>query len=186
MKRNSQIYIFSLALLALGSCSLTKFVPDGSYLLNEVNIVSEQSEVKPAPFKSYVRQNPNSKWFSLIKVPLYTYNLSGRDSSKWINRMWRRLGDGPVLYDEGLDIRSQQEIKKALNKLSAKEKSAVLYILNKLLNNDTKGLDIKQLKGSANIYRVRKGDIRIIYTVIDGNIRVLTIARRNEKTYKSY
>jgi len=54
MKRNSQIYIFSLALLALGSCSLTKFVPDGSYLLNEVNIVSEQSEVKPAPFKSYV------------------------------------------------------------------------------------------------------------------------------------
>ncbi len=78
------------------------------------------------------------------------------------------------------------KIKKALNKLSAKEKSAVLYILNKLLNNDTKGLDIKQLKGSANIYRVRKGDIRIIYTVIDGNIRVLTIARRNEKTYKSY
>ncbi|WP_321517228.1 BamA/TamA family outer membrane protein [uncultured Bacteroides sp.] len=115
MKRNSQIYIFSVALLALASCSLTKYVPNGSYLLDEVKIVSAQQEVKPAPFRNYVRQNPNSKWFSLIKVPLYTYNLSGRDTSKWINRMWRRLGDEPVIYDEALDLRSQQEIKKALN-----------------------------------------------------------------------
>jgi hypothetical protein len=102
MKRNSQIYLFSVALLALASCSLTKYVPNGSYLLDEVKIISAQQEVKPAPFRSYVRQNPNSKWFSLIKVPLYTYNLSGRDTSKWINRMWRRLGDEPVIYDEHL------------------------------------------------------------------------------------
>jgi outer membrane protein assembly factor BamA len=157
MKRNSQIYIFSLALLALGSCSLTKFVPDGSYLLNEVNIVSEQSEVKPAPFKSYVRQNPNSKWFSLIKVPLYTYNLSGRDSSKWINRMWRRLGDGPVLYDEGLDIRSQQEIKKALNNqgyMSATVKSSK-KISKKKLN-----LTYTIVPGKPYIVKSLKYDIR--------------------------
>lgn len=115
MKRNSQIYIIPIALLALASCSLTKFVPDGSYLLDEVNVVSDQKEVKTGTLKSYVRQNPNSKWFSLVKVPLYTYNLSGKDTSKWINRMWRRLGDGPVIYDEALDLRSQIEIKKALN-----------------------------------------------------------------------
>ncbi len=115
MKRNSRIYIFSLALLAFASCSITKYVPNGSYLLDEVKIASDHQDVKPAAFKSYVRQNPNSKWFSLIKVPLYTYNLSGRDTSKWINRMWRRLGDEPVIYDEALDFRSQQEIKKALN-----------------------------------------------------------------------
>jgi Outer membrane protein/protective antigen OMA87 len=157
MKRNSQIYIFSLALLALASCSLTKFVPDGSYLLNEVNIISEQSEVKPAAFKSYVRQNPNSKWFSLIKVPLYTYNLSGRDSSKWINRMWRRLGDGPVLYDEGLDIRSQQEIKKALNNqgyMSATVKSSK-KISKKKLN-----LTYTIVPGKPYIVKSLKYDIR--------------------------
>jgi len=157
MKRNSQIYIFSLALLALASCSLTKFVPDGSYLLNEVNIVSEQSEVKPAAYKSYVRQNPNSKWFSLIKIPLYTYNLSGRDSSKWINRMWRRLGDGPVLYDEGLDIRSQQEIKKALNNqgyMSATVKSSK-KISKKKLN-----LTYTIVPGKPYIVKSLKYDIR--------------------------
>ena len=126
-------------------------------MLNEVNIVSEQSEVKPAPFKSYVRQNPNSKWFSLIKVPLYTYNLSGRDSSKWINRMWRRLGDGPVLYDEGLDIRSQQEIKKALNNqgyMSATVKSSK-KISKKKLN-----LTYTIVPGKPYIVKSLKYDIR--------------------------
>ncbi|WP_321437098.1 BamA/TamA family outer membrane protein [uncultured Bacteroides sp.] len=115
MKKSSRIYIFSFALVAFASCSITKFVPDGSYLLDEVKIVSDQKEVKTAPLKSYVRQNPNSKWFSLIKVPLYTYNFSGRDTSRWINKMWRRLGDAPVIYDESLNKRSLQEIKKALN-----------------------------------------------------------------------
>ncbi|BEG98589.1 BamA/TamA family outer membrane protein [Bacteroides sedimenti] len=117
MKRNSRIYIFSFGLLVLASCSLTKYVPDGSYLLDEVNVISNQKEVKTGSLKSYVRQNPNSKWFSLIKIPLYTYNLSGRDTSKWINRMWRRLGDAPVIYDESLNLRSQQELKKALNNI---------------------------------------------------------------------
>ena len=78
------------------------------------------------------------------------------------------------------------KIKKALAKLSAKEKTAVLLILKKLLVDDTNGLDIKQLKGNANIYRVRKGDIRIIYSKTNDEIRVILIARRNEKTYKSY
>jgi len=115
MKRSFRIYIFPFALVALASCSLTKYVPDGSYLLDEVKIVSTQPEVKSGPFKAYVRQNPNSKWFSLIKVPLYTYNLAGRDTSRWVNRMWKRIGDAPVIYDESLDERSLQEIKKALN-----------------------------------------------------------------------
>lgn len=78
------------------------------------------------------------------------------------------------------------KIKKALAKLSAKEKTAVANILHKLIAKELSGLDIKYLKGSTNVYRVRTGNIRIIYTTIDGEVRVLAIARRNEKTYKSY
>jgi hypothetical protein len=48
----------------------------------------------------YVRQNPNAKWFSLIKMQLYVYDLSGRDSSKWYNKFLRKIGDAPVIYNE--------------------------------------------------------------------------------------
>ena len=31
-------------------------------------------EVKPSNLSMYIRQNPNAKWFSLIKTQLYVYN----------------------------------------------------------------------------------------------------------------
>jgi len=132
-------------------------VPDGSYLLDEVKIVSDQKDVKTAPLKSYVRQNPNSKWFSLIKVPLYTYNLSGRDTSRWINKMWRRLGDAPVIYDESLNERSLQEIKKALNNqgyMSASVKS------DKEISKKKLKLTYTVTPGRPYIVRSLKYDIR--------------------------
>lgn len=112
--RNSIYFFISLALT---SCAATKFVPEGSYLLDEVKVVSNNKEVKPSAVRGYVRQNPNAKWFSLIKIPLYTYNLSGRDSTKWYNKFLRRIGDEPVIYDESAAVRSQEEITKALNNM---------------------------------------------------------------------
>lgn len=70
----------------------TKYVPDGSYLLDEVKIHTDQKNVRPSSLRMYVRQNPNAKWFSLIKTQLYVYNLSGRDSTKWGNKFLRRIG----------------------------------------------------------------------------------------------
>ena len=49
--------------------------------------------------EQYINQKANTKWFSLFAVPLGTYNLSGRDSTKWINRILKRLGEEPVLFD---------------------------------------------------------------------------------------
>ena len=47
----------------------------------------------------YVRQKGNSRWFSLFKIPLGTYAMAGEDTTKWINRTLRRMGEEPVLYD---------------------------------------------------------------------------------------
>ncbi len=55
--------------------------------------------VNAAALRSYVRQRPNSKWFSAIRLPLYTYSLSGNDNTKWVNRFLRGLGEAPVIYD---------------------------------------------------------------------------------------
>ena len=79
------------------SCSVSKFIPEDKYLLDEVRIVSETKEVKPSLFNSYIRQNPNAKWFNLVKIPMRTYCVSGVDSTKWINRFFRKIGDAPVI-----------------------------------------------------------------------------------------
>lgn len=84
--------ILAAIVLLLASCSSTKYVPDGSYLLDEVRIHTDNKEVKPSNLSMYIRQNPNAKWFSLIKTQLYVYNWSGRDSTRWINRTLRKLG----------------------------------------------------------------------------------------------
>lgn len=81
------------------SCSTTKFVPDGKYLLTDVKIETDNKSVNTSQMEQYINQKANTKWFSLFAVPLGTYNLSGRDSTKWINRILKRLGEEPVLFD---------------------------------------------------------------------------------------
>ena len=117
MKKGILYTILLYLALSLASCSATKFVPDGSYLLDEVKIHTDNKEIKPSDMRLYVRQNPNSKWFSTIKTQIYVYNWSGRDSTKWFNRFLRKIGDAPVIYNESDAIRSQEEIAKAVQNL---------------------------------------------------------------------
>ena len=78
------------------------------------------------------------------------------------------------------------KITKALKKLAAGEKEIVKEILAKIDCLDFNGLDIKKLKDRQDIYRIRKGKIRIIYHVKDDNkITILTLERRNDNTYNS-
>jgi len=76
-------------------------------------------------------------------------------------------------------------IDKEIQKLSSREKVWVKSILEKIKNNDFSGLDLKRLKGKSDIFRVRKGNIRIIYRKVNDSVFVLTIERRNESTYKN-
>ena len=78
------------------------------------------------------------------------------------------------------------KVQKALNKLSAKEQKLVKDILLRLEQAESLGLDIQKLKGYPDVFRVRKGDLRIIYRQKDKAIFVLAIERRSEKTYKNF
>ncbi len=75
-------------------------------------------------------------------------------------------------------------IEKELAKLTQGERSQIKLIILKLKNRDFRGLDIKKLKGRNDIFRVRKGDLRIIYRILGEKIFILAIERRSEKTYK--
>lgn len=96
------IFLFFVAAIVLVSCSETKFVPEGQYLLDGVKVqVSEQGyeDINVGQLKNYVRQRSNARWFSALKLPLHTYSLAGRDTSRWINRTLHAIGEAPVLYD---------------------------------------------------------------------------------------
>lgn len=93
------LVISAVTIFMCTSCSTTKFVPDGEHLLTEVKIETDNKIVDPSQMEQYISQKANTKWFSLFEIPLGTYNLSGRDSTKWINKVLRRLGESPVLFD---------------------------------------------------------------------------------------
>jgi len=76
------------------------------------------------------------------------------------------------------------KIDKALKKFSSAELKLVKKILEALFHGDTENLDVKKLKGRDDIYRVRKGQLRIIYRHHKNDIYLLAIERRSERTYK--
>lgn len=117
MKKNARLYICVLITALCTSCSVNRFIPEGSYLLDEVRIVSDTKEVKPSSFNSYIRQNPNAKWFNMVKIPMYIYGASGMDSTKWINRFFRKIGDAPVIYDAEVARKSREEMEKAVRNM---------------------------------------------------------------------
>ena len=79
------------------------------------------------------------------------------------------------------------KVGKALRKFNQKEKNAIKSIFIKIKKNDFKNLDLKKLKGENNIFRARKGKIRIIYRISKNKrISILTIERRSETTYNKF
>ena len=100
MRNIPHIYI-CVILVLLAACSPVKYVAEDELLLDNVKIavVGDYPDIDTKQLKSYVRQNANSRWFGAFKIPLGAYSLSGRDSSRWINRMLKNMGEAPVIYD---------------------------------------------------------------------------------------
>lgn len=117
MKRLVYYIFLCFILLEIAACSSTKLVPDGQYLLDKVKIYTDRKEINAADLKPFIRQNPNAKWFSLLKVPLYIYDFSGRDSTKWMNKLFRKIGSPPVIYDEITAKQSQNELMMAVRNM---------------------------------------------------------------------
>ncbi len=75
-------------------------------------------------------------------------------------------------------------ISKFLKKLSPKEQQAIADVIVRVLAKNFSHLDVKKLRGEENIFRVRKGDIRILFQKTEDDIHILFIERRSDTTYK--
>ncbi len=63
-----KITIFAVPLL-LGACSAGRYVPDGEYQLDKVELKSDQKGYDAGALKAYIRQKEKPKLFSLFKNP---------------------------------------------------------------------------------------------------------------------
>lgn len=99
----------------LSCCSSVKHVPQGQYLLDNVEIdVNGDRTIKSADLINFLRQQPNHKVLGFARIQLATYSLSGRDSTKWYNKWLRRLGQAPVIYDTEMTNASCRQLRQAL------------------------------------------------------------------------
>ncbi len=90
------VIIFSILIY---SCSSARYVPEGEYWLENASIKIDTRKVSYFDLEPYIQQKPNYKTFSLFRLPLFIYNLSGRDTTRWINRVLKNGGEAPVIYD---------------------------------------------------------------------------------------
>lgn len=106
-----------LLLMMLSACSASRFIPEGHYMLENVTVKSDDKKVDVSLLKGYIRQHPNAKWFSLIKAPMAPYLLSGRDTTRRINRFLQRIGEAPVIFDTVQANRSAENMLAAIQNM---------------------------------------------------------------------
>ena len=121
--KSKLLHITLLAALAIlvASCYTNRYIPDGSYRLDETEQTVEMAdgseatpEVNEALKNSgnYYVQRRNAKVFSLrwLPVGMWLYSIAKpTDSSFWGN-YWRRLGEAPVIYDEEKSVRTAKQL----------------------------------------------------------------------------
>jgi mRNA-degrading endonuclease RelE of RelBE toxin-antitoxin system len=77
------------------------------------------------------------------------------------------------------------KIDKFLKKLSQKDREKIDDLTCRMIDKDFTELNYKKLKGYSNVYRVRKRDIRITFTLDENEtVNIISIGRKQEDTYK--
>ncbi|MDE7189722.1 MAG: BamA/TamA family outer membrane protein [Muribaculaceae bacterium] len=106
-----------LGAMLLASCSSSRHVPQGQYLLDKVSITAIDStgrEHEREELNVYLRQMPNHKMLWSMKFRLGVYNMSGNDTTRWYNRWIRKLGEPPVIYDSTLTEAGAEQLRKMM------------------------------------------------------------------------
>ena len=75
------------------------------------------------------------------------------------------------------------KIQKFVRKLSAGEARRVFDALEQVLTGRLSALSVKKLKGDRDIYRVRVGRVRIIFTKVHDQNIITDVDFRNDNTY---
>jgi len=93
------LYVFML------SCSTTKYIPEGQYLLDKVSLKTDSAVASDVQLLNFIKQKPNDS-----KLGLLLYNMVNNDSNR-IKKIIRKIGNPPVIYD-------RNSVNQSINELS--------------------------------------------------------------------
>ena len=105
--------------LVLSSCSVTRRLQSGEYLLQKVRIEDDrqtprEERITSEELEKYVRQTPN-KHFLGTNLYVWFYNLANPEKDNWWNNFKRKIGEEPVLLDLDQTAKSAQNLQIYMN-----------------------------------------------------------------------
>lgn len=158
--------------LSISACSTTKFVPEGSYLLDKMEVQVDSKELSRDALKKQVRQRANLTILGIWKFHLGVYNLSSkRKDDGWL----KRIGEAPAVYQPYMKERSVESLRTYLqNKgyYNATVIDSVIY------HDRQRKVELIYHIHAGEPYRVRNYN----YNIEDKNIAPLIYeARKNQK-----
>ncbi|MFI3266442.1 MAG: BamA/TamA family outer membrane protein [Rikenellaceae bacterium] len=105
-----------LSCVALCSCSVTRGLSDGEYLLSKVEVsvadadsLSRKERVQGEELYKYVKQTPNKRFLG-TNFYAWMYSLANPEKEGWLSRLVRKIGEEPVIYDSTLCDRSVRDM----------------------------------------------------------------------------
>lgn len=109
MKRQILWWSLVLCTAVFSSCSVTRHIPKGEYLLtqNEVVLngkVPRKERITASQVEPYIKQSPNKRFLG-TNFYLWVYNLARPGKNNMFSRLYRKIGQAPVILDT-MQIRS--------------------------------------------------------------------------------
>jgi len=109
-----QRFLYGSTILFLIACNPTKKIPDGKYLVEKNSIYCDNSAIQIYELQRILKQKPNKKILG-GRFHLWLFNQSNEKSSSKINKWLRKIGEEPVIYDEGEVRRTRNQMYVFLN-----------------------------------------------------------------------
>lgn len=114
LNNSFRVVLLGFLIASLISCSPTKYIPDNSYLLSNINIqFDENKNLNKKDIKPYIKQRPNKRVLG-FRFHIRMYSLSNPNKHKGIHNWLRKIGEEPIVYDKNKTRESTQSIKKYL------------------------------------------------------------------------
>lgn len=89
--------ILFAGIIFFAGCNSTKYVPEGKYMLNKVEVQMDNDLISKEELKAHVKQKGNLRILGFLKFHLGLYNLSSKERE---NDWFKRIGEAPVIYEE--------------------------------------------------------------------------------------
>ncbi len=106
-------------------------MPQNESLLKSIKFKENNTKVSNTELHSYVLQKPNSYILGVIPFKLGVYSLSGRDTTKFLNRFLQRIGEPPVILDTNLIYDTQLSLQQALKNRGYLDAQAISHHITK-------------------------------------------------------